>query len=147
LGGQSWRITARDLDEEISALEVREDLVVYRSAGATISVTVSPIPDGYSLVYQGRAHRLHRPKPSDSGGSGASAATGQGNLTAPMPGTIVRIAVSEGQTVHAGEPLVVMEAMKMEHIVEATSAGTIGSILVQPGEMVAAGAVLVQMEA
>ena len=64
-----------------------------------------------------------------------------------MPGTIVSIKVAEGQTVDAGEALVMMEAMKMEHVVEAVAGGTVKAILVQPGEMVAAGTVLVQMDA
>ncbi|HEY8684601.1 MAG TPA: acetyl-CoA carboxylase biotin carboxyl carrier protein subunit, partial [Chloroflexota bacterium] len=50
-------------------------------------------------------------------------------------------------TVDAGEPLVIMEAMKMEHVVEAVAACTVKAILVRPGDMVAAGTLLVQMDA
>jgi pyruvate carboxylase subunit B len=78
---------------------------------------------------------------------GANAAiAGPAPLIAPMPGMIVRIAVEVGSTVVAGQGLVVMEAMKMENELRATSAGTVKSILVQTGTAVEKGAVLLELE-
>jgi 3-methylcrotonyl-CoA carboxylase alpha subunit len=146
--GQScWRITMSDFDQEITVLDVRANTIVYRSGERITTVSVSSGQNGYSLVYEGMLYDLSRPHLLDAARTRVGGQTFEARLTAPMPGTIVSIPVTEGQRVQVGEPLIVMEAMKMEHIVEATSAGTIGSILVQPGEMVAAGAALVQMEA
>jgi acetyl/propionyl-CoA carboxylase alpha subunit len=70
------------------------------------------------------------------------AAEAPGSLRAPMPGTVVRVAVAEGAPVAAGEVVVVLEAMKMEHAVRAPSAGVVGSLPVAAGETVQAGQVL-----
>jgi propionyl-CoA carboxylase alpha chain len=65
-----------------------------------------------------------------------------GSLLAPMPGTVVRIAVAEGDPVAAGQPLLWLEAMKMEHVVVAPASGVLAKLPVRPGEQVAVGAVL-----
>jgi acetyl/propionyl-CoA carboxylase alpha subunit len=59
-----------------------------------------------------------------------------GSLTAPMPGKVVRVLVTEGQEVAVNAPLVVLEAMKMEHTVRATAAGTVRAIHVAVGDQV-----------
>jgi propionyl-CoA carboxylase alpha chain len=66
-----------------------------------------------------------------------------GSLTAPMPGSVVRVLIAAGDAVEAGQPLVVLEAMKMEHTVAAPAAGTVEAVQVEAGEQVEAGAVLV----
>jgi acetyl/propionyl-CoA carboxylase alpha subunit len=65
-----------------------------------------------------------------------------GSLLAPMPGTVVRLLVEQGDTVVAGAPVVVLEAMKMEHTVVAPAAGEVGEIGVRVGQAVDLGAVL-----
>jgi pyruvate carboxylase subunit B len=75
----------------------------------------------------------------------AGAAAGPAPLLAPMPGLIVRVLVEPGATVRAGDPLVVMEAMKMENELRAPSDGVVGSVRVSPGAAVERGAVLIEM--
>jgi propionyl-CoA carboxylase alpha chain len=75
---------------------------------------------------------------------GALAAAG--SLLAPMPGTVVRVAVAVGDTVAAGAPVVVLEAMKMEHIVAAPAAGVVAELAVRAGQAVDAGAELARVE-
>jgi acetyl/propionyl-CoA carboxylase alpha subunit len=70
-----------------------------------------------------------------------------GSLHAPMPGKVVRVAVTEGDAVSEGQVLVVMEAMKMEHTLRAPHAGTVGSVRASAGEQVAADQILVVVEA
>jgi len=70
-----------------------------------------------------------------------------GALTAPMPGRIVALLVEPGDHVAQGTPLLVMEAMKMEHTLTAPHDGVVNAFLVQPGELVADGAVLVDVVA
>jgi 3-methylcrotonyl-CoA carboxylase alpha subunit len=71
----------------------------------------------------------------------------QGSLNAPMNGSIVRVLVSVGEQVEAGTPLIVLEAMKMEHSIRAPHAGIIGAVHCQEGEMVTEGSVLAEMQA
>jgi 3-methylcrotonyl-CoA carboxylase alpha subunit len=71
----------------------------------------------------------------------------QGGLTAPMNGSIVRVLVSVGEQVQIGTPLVVLEAMKMEHSIRANTAGTVAALYCAEGEMVKEGMVLVELEA
>jgi 3-methylcrotonyl-CoA carboxylase alpha subunit len=71
------------------------------------------------------------------------ARAGSGNVTAPMPGKIVSVAVKPGDTVMMHDLLVILEAMKMEHRIDAPLAGTVGTVHVAPGDLVAAGAPLI----
>ena len=71
---------------------------------------------------------------------------GPAPLVAPMPGLIVRVNVAPGDTVSAGQGLVVMEAMKMENELRAAGPGTVKSVLAAPGTAVEKGAVLVELE-
>jgi pyruvate carboxylase subunit B len=77
-------------------------------------------------------------------GSG-SATRGPAPLVAPMPGLVVRINVQIGDQVQPGQPLVVMEAMKMENELRSTSAGVVRGVRVQPGSAVEKGAILVEL--
>ncbi|WP_323142463.1 acetyl/propionyl/methylcrotonyl-CoA carboxylase subunit alpha [Massilia phyllosphaerae] len=70
-----------------------------------------------------------------------------GRLTAPMPGKVVAVIASGGQQVKKGEPLVIMEAMKMEHTIAAPSDGLVEEILYQVGDQVADGAPLLAFKA
>lgn len=71
-----------------------------------------------------------------------AAAAEAGSLLAPMPGSVVRIEVTEGVTVTAGTPIIVLEAMKMEHTVRAPGDGVVASIPVETGDQVDSGQVL-----
>ncbi|MEU4196774.1 biotin carboxylase N-terminal domain-containing protein [Kribbella sp. NPDC026611] len=65
-----------------------------------------------------------------------------GSLVAPMPGTVVRVGVSVGDEVQEGQPLLWLEAMKMEHTIAAPTAGTVSELNVEAGQQVEVGAVL-----
>jgi 3-methylcrotonyl-CoA carboxylase alpha subunit len=68
-----------------------------------------------------------------------------GRLTAPMPGKVVSFSVKAGDQVVRGQPLAVMEAMKMEHTIAAPADGTVGELLFAPGEQVPEGAALLRL--
>jgi 3-methylcrotonyl-CoA carboxylase alpha subunit len=68
-----------------------------------------------------------------------------GRLTAPMPGKVVSFAVKVGDTVKSGQPLAVMDAMKMEHTIAAPKDGTVAELLYAPGDQVAEGAELLTL--
>ena len=69
-----------------------------------------------------------------------------GRLTAPMPGKVVSFAVQAGEVVRKGQPLAVMEAMKMEHTIAAPADGQVLELLYAPGDQVAEGAELLKLE-
>jgi propionyl-CoA carboxylase alpha chain len=76
----------------------------------------------------------------------AVAAVAAGSLVAPMPGTVTAVHVATGDRVAAGRPLLVLEAMKMQHPVVAGTSGVVRSVDVVPGAQVDAGAVLAVIE-
>jgi biotin carboxyl carrier protein len=99
------------------------------------------------------AFRLNLPSPApaqppdleaaahEGGGAG-----GQSAVTAPMPGTVLRVDVAPGDRVEARQPLVVLEAMKMETPLVAPYAAVVRAVHAAAGDAVAAGAVLVELE-
>ncbi|MBA3617329.1 MAG: biotin/lipoyl-binding protein [Rubrobacteraceae bacterium] len=93
---------------------------------------------------RGETHTLRKPTPPavDETGPGADAAV---SLTAPMPGTVVKVLVLEGQEVEEGQLLLVLEAMKMEQPVSAPHAGVVHSLPFDEGSLVPGGAVLVEV--
>jgi acetyl/propionyl-CoA carboxylase alpha subunit len=76
----------------------------------------------------------------------AAKSSGPAPVVAPMPGLIVRVNVAPGDSVQAGQGLVVMEAMKMENELRSSSAGTVRAVCVSPGQAVEKGALLVELE-
>ena len=79
--------------------------------------------------------------------AGATAGpAGPAPLLAPMPGMVVRVQVQAGDVVQPGQGLVVMEAMKMENELRATTAATVKAVIAQPGTAVEKGALLIELE-
>jgi len=76
----------------------------------------------------------------------ADAEHGEGRLTAPMPGKVIAVLVEPGTVVEKGTPLIVMEAMKMEHTIGAPAAGTVSEVLYAVGDQVADGAQLLVLD-
>jgi acetyl-CoA/propionyl-CoA carboxylase biotin carboxyl carrier protein len=90
----------------------------------------------------GGAARPARARPqAATGGHGGGA--GSGHVTVPMQGTIVKVLVAIGDTVEVGQPVTVLEAMKMENNIAAETSGTVTEIKVKPGDSVGAGDVVV----
>jgi acetyl/propionyl-CoA carboxylase alpha subunit len=73
-------------------------------------------------------------------------AVAQGSLLAPMPGSVLRVGAAAGDTVTAGQPLIWLEAMKMEHTVTAPSDGVLAELNVEAGQQVDVGAVLARVD-
>ncbi|MGH7604011.1 MAG: biotin/lipoyl-containing protein [Gemmatimonadaceae bacterium] len=99
--------------------------------------------DGYRFEVEALDDRTRAIRALSAATAGPS---GPAPIKAPMPGLIVRINVKPGDTVEAGQGVVVMEAMKMENELRATSAGTVKSVEVAPGAAVEKGALLVALE-
>ena len=104
------------------------------------------VPESQLAPVSGGPAAKPRPKRGGASGGGASAA-GSGKIAVPMQGTIVKVNVEVGQSVSAGDAVVVLEAMKMENNVAADIDGTIAAVNVAPGQSVAAGEIVVVIEA
>ena len=98
---------------------------------------------GGTVSSDGGALRWTYPEPPSADAEHAHHAASSGDVTSPMPGKIVSVDVAPGAEVAARALLVVLEAMKMEHRIEAPFAGTVREVRVTPGELVAGGATLV----
>ncbi|MGV1819217.1 acetyl/propionyl/methylcrotonyl-CoA carboxylase subunit alpha [Agrobacterium sp. CG160-95] len=98
--------------------------------------------NGHALFLDGEHYRISQPDPVDVADTSAHT----GGLEAPMPGVIRAILSQQGAAVEAGDALVVMEAMKMEHTIRAPAKGTVTAINCAEGNMVEAGAMLVDFE-
>ncbi|MEV5240458.1 biotin carboxylase N-terminal domain-containing protein [Streptomyces cinnamoneus] len=111
--------------------------------GTTRTLTVAHAPDGgVWLAHSGDVWHLvpHDPVEAALGGSGSAAHAGA--LTAPMPGTVTVVKAAVGDEVEAGQSLLVVEAMKMEHVIAAPHAGTVTELDVTAGSTVAMDQVL-----
>ncbi|WP_158892032.1 acetyl/propionyl/methylcrotonyl-CoA carboxylase subunit alpha [Amycolatopsis anabasis] len=122
--------------------EPRQNVVV-EVGGRRLEVS---LPGGLALGGgNGAGGTAAKAKPRKRGGGAKAAASGDA-VAAPMQGTIVKVAVEEGQQVEAGELIVVLEAMKMENPVTAHKAGTITGLSVEVGSAVTQGTVLLEIK-
>ncbi len=115
---------------DIEADGVRRRYAVNRVAAADRVTVYVDGPDGSSALTE--LPRFTDPGAADRGGS----------LLAPMPGVVLRLLAEPGAAVTAGQPLVVLEAMKMEHAVAAPADGTLTELRAAAGQQVDAGQVL-----
>jgi acetyl-CoA/propionyl-CoA carboxylase, biotin carboxylase, biotin carboxyl carrier protein len=122
--------------------ELVEQTVPVEVDGKRFSVRLW-LPDApYTSSTSSRRRPAARPRPGAASGGGA----GNGTITAPMQGTIVKVLVSEGDTVEAGQAVLVLEAMKMENTINAETAGAVREIRVSEGDTVGTGDVLIVIE-
>jgi pyruvate carboxylase subunit B len=101
----------------------------------------------YPVQVSGLASTPLAPSPDLSGqATPGTIEAGAGAILAIMPGKIIRVLVEPGQQVEAGDPVCVLEAMKMENELHARQSGTVRALHVQPGDDVEKGQVLVEIE-
>ena len=125
------------IDTEVLVLEASPDRVLLEAGGVEARFEVSAVGDAVSVDGPTGAVQLRVvPRFVDPADAVAS-----GSLLAPMPGSVVKVAVADGDTVAAGETVLVLEAMKMQHTISAPTDGVV-SDLVAVGAQVAAGDVL-----
>ncbi|MFC9117749.1 MULTISPECIES: acetyl/propionyl/methylcrotonyl-CoA carboxylase subunit alpha [Streptomyces] len=106
-----------------------------------VAHTFAALPDGTWLGRDGDAWQVRHHDPVAASLTRAGQA-GADSLTAPMPGTVTVVKVAVGDEVDAGQSLLVVEAMKMEHVISAPHAGTVTELDVSPGATVAMDQVL-----
>ncbi|WP_341719008.1 biotin carboxylase N-terminal domain-containing protein [Micromonospora sp. FIMYZ51] len=125
-----------------AAEPAERETVVVEVGGKRLEVS---LPAGFGAGAGSAAPAGKRPT-RRGGGSTATAAAGGDSLTSPMQGTIVKIAVADGDTVAEGDLVVVLEAMKMEQPLHAHKAGTVSGLSAEVGAVITAGAAICRIE-
>jgi 3-methylcrotonyl-CoA carboxylase alpha subunit len=164
-GGSCRQFTLRDAEEEFTvilrrgpngwlaelahdSLEVRGDLtgsgeLAAEIAGRRVNARTAVQTGELTLLFDGRRYRFGL----DEQWSDAHGAANAGErLTAPMPGRVLAVLVEPGARVRRGEPLLVLEAMKMEHTIAAPADGVVREVHFKAGQQVEEGARLMSME-
>ena len=139
---------AADLGGEVFRFEIDElgsDTIRFRSRGLMESASFFRDRDQLYFLYRGipvAARNLTLAAPAN-----AAATAGDGKVRAAMNGRVVAVLVKPGERVEAGQPVMTLEAMKMEHVHTAAISGTISAINVAEGEQLTTGKIVVEIEA
>jgi len=144
-GSARLRIIVEDEESIVEVLHYGDGRIRALLDGEPVEAGILANTDEILVSLRGETHTLRRPAPPavDEAGTGAETAA---SLTAPMPGTVVKVLVEEGQEVAEGQLLLVLEAMKMEQPVSAPHAGVVQSLPFEEGSLVPGGAVLVEVQ-
>jgi 3-methylcrotonyl-CoA carboxylase alpha subunit len=145
-GGAHWRFACGE-QALTAALDPPDDGgITLEFDGQTRSVAVRALPGALLVPWQGQFYRLARARaPEARAHMGLGAEASDHDLRAPMPGTVRRLLVAEGQEVALNQALLVLEAMKMEHTIASPYDGRVTRLLVAEGELVSAGAPLIEI--
>jgi acetyl-CoA/propionyl-CoA carboxylase biotin carboxyl carrier protein len=143
LTGVSASVAPAPADGDEAAPKVRRDTVVEVN-GKRFSVAMwVPESAPVAIAAGGGGSAGAAPRPRRAGGSGAGGGPASGEVAVPMQGTIIKVLVAVGDEVEAGQPVCVLEAMKMENNINAGKAGTVTEVKVAPGDTVGSGDVVV----
>jgi acetyl-CoA/propionyl-CoA carboxylase biotin carboxyl carrier protein len=129
--GESGDLAEEELRERVVVEVGGKRLEVVLPAGLGASTSVGPVA---------------KKAPKRAGGGKAGSAAGGDGLLSPMQGTIVKVAVEEGQLLEVGDLVVVLEAMKMEQPLTAHKAGTVTSLTAEVGQTVTSGALICELK-
>ncbi len=145
INGNQYEVKVDDVNEASTEARVVVNGIKYNVEieGATARATSKPAvvaaPAATGLSVKPVTPIASKPAAAPAAGAGTK-------VTCPLPGTVISINVKEGESVSAGQTLVVLEAMKMENNIDAEKAGVVKSINVQAGATVMEGEVLLVIE-
>jgi acetyl/propionyl-CoA carboxylase alpha subunit len=143
LGGGRYRVTVDDGVLELSVAPADDGrLVLVTSEGTTIAEITAV--GARRFVRLGRADFVIERASASRGAH--SRRSPEARLESPMPGVVTKVLVAAGESVVKGQPLVAVEAMKMEHVIRAPRDARVVELRVRAGEMVAGGVLLVELD-
>jgi len=151
-------------------VEITDSQILLEGEPVDVDIVRSGIPELYSVLFGGQSHEMlitsdrfnytvsirseqfqvqvqdERARRLNQARKMPALPDGELAITAPIPGLVVKVLINAGDAVEEGQPLVILEAMKMENEIRSTRAGVAKSILATPGQRVEQNAVLVVLE-
>ena len=141
--GDKWQITINGQSTLARGKKLDGDRFAVELDDRRLMASVVAVDEKRSIFLNGSTYSLLRDDPLHLVEAGGAQG---GGLTAPMPGKVVALLAQPGQKVEKGAPLLILEAMKMEHTITAPAAGIVKTFCYAAGEQVADGAELVEFE-
>ena len=148
-----WHVVVDGRDIEIDSMQlgavaqVEPGVFSVLVNGLSYEVRLLETPSGSSAEACGRRFAVEVRDPRDmSRNARVSIGSGRQNIAAPMPGKVIRVLVSAGDSVDVGQGLAVVEAMKMQNEMKATHVGRVTEVRVSAGQTVGAGETLLVIE-
>jgi len=145
----AWKISLDGNALDANAVEVAPNIFSVLLNGDSHQIRIAPRPDGTLTLHTGLAEyhaEVTDPRSWRGRRHGAVEAEGRQQITAPMPGKVVRLLVKQGDRVEAGQGLLVVEAMKMQNEIRSPKSGKIEKLFAKEGQPVNAGEVLLWVE-
>merc|ERR1712137_700317 len=140
--GALWQVELEDGEIlTVSATLDGENGITAQVQDHVTRATVVPSESSLFVFHNDDVFELELPEPSFTKSSASS-----GSLMSPMPGRVIKVNVKAGDTVQEGDCLMIMEAMKMEHQIKATSSGQVRDVFFQVGDLVEAKKVLIDID-
>ena len=140
-----YRITVQGRCYEVEILgDPCQPAVQVRVDGELIELQVDDLETALMPAASSPAEEGVLPAPPSARPVAQPAAAANGQLTAPLPGTVVQVHVQAGQTVQAGDELLVIEAMKMDNRIRSPRNGRVAAVFIQAGDRIGHGAPLLQ---
>ncbi len=140
--GEVVRITIADRAYEVSVIHLQAGELTFRVDGVMHTAFVAQDGSTRFVAIDGDVFELKQPAPRRVR---RKQQHGEDNLTASMPGQVTSVLIDEGDRVQRGQPLIVLEAMKMEIKIAAPHDGRVAKVLVKPGQVVDRGQVLLEL--
>ena len=138
-----FRINGNEYEVEINSVDGNFADVTVNGTGYKVEMENAPSAPVHKEAAPVQASQE---VPAAAAAKPAPAPSGAGKaITSPLPGVIIEVSVKEGQAIKAGQKVAVIEAMKMENEIQATSDGTVTAVLVNKGDSVLEGAEIVKI--
>jgi biotin carboxyl carrier protein len=144
-GSNGWRAKIDGQPVEADAVEIAPHTISILLNGESHEIRIAPQSDGTLKLQTGQQEFIAEvvdPRAWSGRRHGALEAEGRQQISAPMPGKVVRVLISAGDKVEAGQGLFVVEAMKMQNEIRSPKTGTVERLLAKEGQPVNAGDVL-----
>ena len=141
-----FRINGNEYNVEINSVEGNLADVTVNGAAYKVEMENVPATPAAPAATANPAAQARQDAPAAAPAKPAPAPAGAGKaITSPLPGVIIEVSVKEGQAVKAGQKVAVIEAMKMENEIQASSDGTVTAVLVNKGDSVLEGTEIVKI--
>ena len=144
--GSGYTVTVGEHTFNVTDVNLGEGTLAFLVDRRSVLAHVSDGTGETLLSIGGRNHRIMREELDTDVPGGTHGGGGDGRIEAPMPGNIVSVAVAEGDPVEAGDPVIVLESMKMQNEITAPVTGVVRKLGCSPGQQVSFGDILAVIE-